>query len=240
MTGMIELRAQLTLSQSCMKYLVPAALAAALCASPALANCLPVSGGLPGWERLDFDDIAPNAWAEDGGSVVGTSRASASMLYTSIPATTAPILSWRWRVDSPVPATDLTRKGGDDRSFAMTVGFAYDPANATLGERMKRVVVENVAGADAPGRILDFVWGGNQPVGTRIQSPYSGSSGRMVIQRTGTANGWQTERVDLGALYREAWGTAPPPATRIALFLDTDDTGGTGMARIADICFSAS
>lgn len=223
-----------------MKHIVPAALLAALLASPALATCVPVSPGLPGWERLDFDGIAPNAWSEEGGAVVGTSRASASMLYTSVPATTAPVLSWRWRVDSAVPATDLGRKGGDDRSFALTVGFAYDPAQATLGERMKRVVVESVAGADAPGRILDFVWGGTQPAGTVIRSPYSGNAGRIVIQRSGagTADGWQDERVDLAALYRKAWGATPPPVTRIALFLDTDDTGGSGRARIADLCFS--
>ena len=221
-----------------MKHLIPATLAAALCASPAFASCVPVSAGLPGWERLDFDGITPNTWTEEGGAVVGTSRASSSILYTRIPATTAPILTWRWRVDSPVAATDLTRKGGDDRSFSLTAGFAYDPADASLGERMKRVVVESVAGADAPGRVLDFVWGGDRPVGSRMENPYSGSSGRMIVQRAGTANGWQTERVDLAELYREAWGTAPPPVTQLALLIDTDDTGGSGMARIADICFS--
>jgi len=223
-----------------MKHIPAIALLAIVLASPALANCVPVSAGLPGWERLDFDDIAPNTWSEESGAVIGASQASASMLYTGVPATTAPVLTWRWRVDSAVPATDLTRKGGDDRSFALTVGFAYDPADASLGERMKRVVVENIAGADAPGRILDFVWGGNQPVGTRIESPYSGSSGQMIITRTNAdATGeWHTERVDLAALYRNAWGSAPPPVTRIALFLDTDDTAGTAQARIADICFS--
>jgi len=223
-----------------MKKMISAALCAIALGSPAFAACVPVSSGLPGWQTLDFDDLAPNTWAEDGGALVASSRASASMLYASVPATTAPVLTWRWRVDTPVPPTDLARKGGDDRSLSLTVGFAYDPARATLGERMKRIVVENVAGADAPGRIIDFVWGGTQAVGTRIQSPYSGSSGQIVIRRSATdAPGtWQSERVDLGALYRDIWGSAPPPVTRVAVFIDTDDTGGTGQARIADICFS--
>ena len=224
-----------------MKHLLAAALLAIVPAVPAHAACVPVSPGLAGWERLDFDDIAPNTWSEQDGALVGASANSASMLYTGAPPSSGSVLSWRWRVDEPVAATDLTRKGGDDRSLALTVGFAYDPANATMGERMKRVVVESVAGADAPGRIVDFVWGGSAPRGTRIQSPYSGSAGRMVILRTGTdAPGqWQGERVDLAALYRELWGSPMPAVTRVAVFLDTDDTGGRGRARIADICFSA-
>jgi len=225
-----------------MKQIIPFAILASLLTSPTIAACVPVSAGLPGWEKLDFDDIAPNTWTEEGGAVVATSNASASMLYTSVPATALPVLSWRWRVDSAVPVTDLTRKGGDDRSMALTVGFAYDSANATMGERMKRVVVESVAGADAPGRIIDFVWGGAQATGSRHASPYSGNSGQIVTLRTNAdpVGTWQTERVDLGALYSEIWGSAPPPATRVAVFIDTDDTGGTGQARIADVCFSAS
>jgi len=223
-----------------MKTFISAALAAILLASPALANCVPVSAGLPGWERLDFDDLTPNKWTEEAGALVATSQNSASMLYTSAPASAGPVLSWRWRVDQAVPATDLTRKGGDDRSLSLTVGFAYDSANASMGERMKRVVVESVAGADAPGRIIDFIWGGNQPVGTRIESPYSGSASQMVIRRSATepSGQWQTERVDLAALYRDLWGNAAPAVTRIAVFIDTDDTGVPGQSRIADICFS--
>lgn len=219
------------------------ALAALMALPPGLAaaTCVPVSGDLSGWERLDFDDITPNRWAVEEGAVVASSQNSASMLYAPVPATTSPVLSWRWRVDQGVPATDLTRKGGDDRSLALTVGFAYDPANASFGERMKRVLVERVAGADAPGRIVDFVWGGAHPKGTRIESPYSGSAGQMVIQQPANAPSgqWQAERVNLAALYQELWGSPMPPITQVAVFIDTDDTGGAGQARIADLCFSA-
>lgn len=224
-----------------MKTLLSALLACALSGAPALAACVTVAPGLPGWERLDFDDIPSNTWREEGGALVASSSASASMLYARTPATAAPVLSWRWRVDRAVPATDLTRKGGDDRSLALTVGFAYDPANASLGERMRRVMVETVAGADAPGRIVDFVWGGAHPVGTRFESPYSGSASRTIILQSATAptGQWATERVDLSSLYRELWGSDMPPVTQVAVFIDTDDTGVTGEGRVADICLSA-
>ncbi len=224
-----------------MKKLVPIALAASFLAAPAHAACIPVSSGLPGWERLDFDDIPSNTWSEEDGALVVSTNRGSSMLYTSATGGTLPVLTWKWRVDQGVPATDLTRKGGDDRSISLTVGFAYDPASASIGERMKRTVVEAVAGADAPGRGIEFVWGGMQPVGSRTQSPYSGNSGRIITLRTpDTPTGqWQTERIDLGTIYSEIWEGSPLPATRIALLADSDDTGGSSMARIKDICFEA-
>ena len=223
---------------SAMKNIVLAT-AFALAATHASASCVPIAPGLPGWERLDFKNITPNIWAEDGGAVAVTSNSGASMLYTSTGANGQPVLTWRWRIDNPVPATDLTRKGGDDRSMALTVGFAYDSANASMGERMKRVVVESVAGADAPGRVIEFVWGGNQPQGSRTQSPYSGSSGQIVTLRTSAdpAGQWQSESVNVAALYREIWGSEAPPVTRVALTADSDDTKTTSSARISDICF---
>lgn len=217
------------------------ALSACLLATPALADCVPVGAGLPGWQAIDFNNIAPNAWAESGGAVTVASDDSASLFYyTLTPGRSAPVLTWRWRVDQGVPATDLTRKGGDDRSMAVTVGFAYDSASASIGERMKRVVVESVAGSDAPGRILEFVWGGQQAVGTSIQSPYSGNAGRIIIQHPASdpTGVWVEERVDLAALYREVWGGEPTPVTQIALTADSDDTDGAIRASITDICFS--
>ncbi len=208
-------------------------------ATHANASCVPIAPGLPGWERLDFKSIPPNTWAEENGALSVMSNSGASILYTNAPSSDQPVLTWRWRIDQSVPATDLTRKGGDDRSMALTVGFAYDPSTASMGERVKRVVVESIAGADAPGRVIEFVWGGNQPRGSKAQSPYSGSSGQIITLRT-TADPvgqWQTESVDIAALYREIWGSAPPPVTRVALSADSDDTKTVSAARIADLCF---
>ena len=215
------------------------AFAATLASTPARATCVPITSGLPGWERLDFEKVPPNTWTEEGGALVASSNATSSILYAGVPSETAPVLTWRWRVDRAAPPTDLTRKGGDDRSLSLTVGFAYDPIQATMGEKMKRMVVESMAGADAPGRVIEFAWGGTGAAGVPAASPYSGSSGRIVTLRPATdpTGQWQTERVDLAALYRQIWGGTPPPVTRVALLTDSDDTGGATEARIADICF---
>lgn len=208
----------------------------------ATAATVAISPGLPGWQELKFDDLTPNTWREEDGAVVASGASSVSILYTStnVSPTATPILRWKWRVDQATPVTDLARKGGDDRSISLTIGFAYDSGNASFGERMKRVVVENVAGADAPGRVIDLAWGGTAPVGTTVESPYSGYSGRITTMETSAAGGgWVEESIDIAALYRAQWGTPPPPITRVAISSDSDDTGSTVNARIADIRFAA-
>lgn len=216
----------------------------ALLSLPALAHAtnVTVAPGLPGWEELKFDDLTPNRWREEAGAVAVEGASSVSMLYTGLSASPAatPVLRWKWRVDQGTPATDLSRKGDDDRSISLTIGFAYDSSQASMGERMKRVIVENVAGADAPGRVIDLVWGGTAPVGTIMESPYSGYSGRIVTMEMGAPGaGWVEEAVNIAALYRQAWGSEPPAITRIAVSSDSDDTNSTVSAQVADIRFGA-
>lgn len=221
--------------------LIPSALAFCLSATAATASTVAITPGLPGWQELTFDGLTPNRWREDGGALTVESDSSVSMLYTSVSVDTVrtPVLRWRWRVDQTPPATVLTRKGGDDRPLSLTVGFAYDSASASMGERMKRVIVEQVAGADAPGRVIDLTWGGTEPRGRIAESPYSGSAGRIVTVRgSGAPTGeWIEESVDIAALYRQAWGAEPPPVTRIAISADSDDTRSRASSRVADIRF---
>jgi len=73
-----------------MKHIIAAV--AALFTLPVHAACVPVTDGLPGWERLDFDDITPNTWTVEDGALVATANDSASMLYTRLPAGRGPIL----------------------------------------------------------------------------------------------------------------------------------------------------
>lgn len=225
-----------------MKIMSVSALTLLSFAPAASASSVSISPGLSGWEELKFDDLTPNRWREEEGAVVVEGTSSVSILYTGVNASAGatPILRWKWRVDQGTPATDLSRKGGDDRAISLTIGFAYDSANASMGESMKRVIVENVAGADAPGRVIDLAWGGTAPVSTIIESPYSGYSGRIVTMETSApGGGWVEEAVDIAAVYRAAWGSEPPPITRIAISSDGDDTGSTVSARVSDIRFTA-
>jgi hypothetical protein len=195
-----------------------------------------------GWRELTFKGKTPNRFRghEDGRLEVLTAQ-SVSLLYHLIrvdPVLT-PCLAWRWRVDRAMEPTDLTRKGGDDRPVAVYVAFPYVASSSSPGERLKRFLVEQVEGPDAPGRVLIYVWGGRDARGDSFASPHMGASGAMRILRPGDAplGTWQEERVDIAVDYRRAFGAAPPPTQYVAVAGDSDDTGSASAATVAGLSF---
>ena len=197
-----------------------------------------------GWRELPNPNKPENVFglaAEDAVEVV--SRGSVSTLYrpVAVDLEERPLLTWRWRVDEAAPATDLSAKGEDDCSLAVFVGFPYDPGQASFFERMKRPLVESWVGADAPGRVLRYVFCGDHRQGETVESPYLGDAGAIRVLRSaaGPTGEWLEEQVDLVADYRAAFGEAPPDPSQIAIQADTDNTDSTSRAQVADLAFVA-
>jgi hypothetical protein len=195
-----------------------------------------------GWRELPNPHKAENVFSRGPeGAIEVVSEDSVSTLYRPVAVNLAerPILTWRWRVDEAAPATDLAAKGEDDCSLALYVGFPYDPGRASFFERLKRPLVESWAGADAPGRVLRYVFCGAHERGEVVESPYLGSAGVIeVLRPTDAATGkWFEERVDLAADYRRAFGNEPPDPSQVAIQADTDNTESASRAAIADLAF---
>ncbi len=193
-----------------------------------------------GWREIANPDKAENVYrAGPEGVIEVVSQNSVSTLYLPVEADVdaRPMLTWRWRVEAPAPATDLSIKGQDDCSLAVYVGFPYDPDDASFLDRLKRPLVEAWAGENAPGRVLRYVFCGRHQQGEVVASPYLGDAGFMrVLQPASSPAGqWFTEQVDLAADYRQAFGEAPPDPTRIAIQADTDATQSASRAVVADL-----
>ena len=211
-------------------------------APAAIADGLDAALTADGWKELRFAGKAPNSYsALDGGGVRIATVESMSMLFRREAAAIAqtPMLSWRWRVLEAGPATDLAIKGADDRSAALYVSFPYDSARASLWERIRRPVVELGQGADAPGKVLVYVWGGVRPRGTRFDSPHMGSASGNWVLRSGAAptGTWFEESVDLAADFEAVFGYPAPDPVQIAVSADSDDSAARSVAEITDIRF---
>ena len=196
-----------------------------------------------GWREIANPNKAENAYnATPEGAIEVVSQNSVSTLYKPVDAKIEerPMLSWRWRVEQPAPATDLSVKGEDDCSLAVYVGFPYDPAQASFLERLKRPFVESWAGENAPGRVLRYVFCGRHQAGEVVESPYLGAAGFMRVLRPANSptGEWFTEQVDLAADYRLAFGEEPPDPTQIAIQADTDNTQSASRALVADLAFT--
>jgi len=118
----------------------------------------------------------------------------------------------------------------------MTIDMASTPI---LTWRWCVTLVEREAGADAPGRVLMYVWGGQGERGDVQKSPFLGEGGRMIILRPAKteAGQWFKERIDIAEDYRRIFGNEAPPAMSIAVSSDTDDTESQVRGLIANLDF---
>ena len=107
-----------------------------------------------GWRELEVSGKKANRFVgQPDGSIEVISSSSVSRLYRplQVDLKATPELAWQWRVDEPVPPTDLTRKGEDDTALTIYVGFPWDPERASFTERLKRPLVEAHRGRGRAG-----------------------------------------------------------------------------------------
>lgn len=220
---------------------------AVACATPLLTAAISPGRTSPdlerlGWRKVEWQGIPPASFtATPSGGVRVQGQGQAGFVYRPLQGA-ASCLAWRWRVDAGPPATDLTRKGGDDRAISLTVGFADYGPQAGFGARAQMAVAQAVAGDHRlPRSTLSYVWGGTgrEGGGQFFTSPYGPAAiSRTRIQRPATSpqGRWVEEKVDLGADWRSAFGGATVPALQeVAISTDVDDTNSRIDARVEDI-----
>ena len=195
-----------------------------------------------GWRELEVSGKKANRFVGNAdGSIEVISASSVSRLYRplEVDLKATPELAWQWRVDEPVPPTDLTRKGEDDTALTIYVGFPWDPDCASFTERLKRPLVEALAGEDAPGRVLAYVFGGKQRRGDVVESPHLGSAVFMRVLRPAVSptGQWFDERVDLANDYRQKFGENPTNPVQLAISADTDNTSSSSRGFVKGLAF---
>lgn len=221
---------------------VVALLSATLSLAAATENILPPDLVARGWEEIAFDGKRSNRYAACGVECIEVKTdSSVSMIGRPVSEdiTQRPILTWEWKIETPVYASDLTKKGEDDRSVAVYVTFPYDPETATFSERLMRPAVELMRGVDAPSRMLSYVWGGYGKPGDIVESPFFGGVNAMIISRTETdpVGSWLAERADIFADHMRVFGSAPQAVAHVLIGADSDDTETRGHAFVRNIGF---
>jgi hypothetical protein len=189
----------------------------AIClALPAAAVPLSFDGS---WEEQGFLRFSSNDYAQGGSNLQVRSDGTVSLLWRAVPealrgATSA---SWGWSVAESVPATDLRRKGGDDRNLAVYFAWTDPQTAATANPSRATALLRNPS-----TRVIVYVWGDDDARGTLQNSPYLPGMRTIVLRQAGT--GQHTERVDLAADYARAFGGAPGVLVGMGISADSDDT----------------
>ena len=195
----------------------------------ASGTAVPVGSDLSalGWKTLSFRGI-PETQFQGGpdNTIEIVSEKSSSVLYLPIEgaARQSQSLSWSWRVEDGLPATDLTKNVGDDRNLSVHVAFADGD------------VVSRFLGLFSPfagGRALTYVWGGEGVA--HFPHPHRPDDVWIYVLRPADAplDQWIMENVDLEADFKRVFGEAPPPIAAIGVSSDADALGLTarGMVR---------
>jgi hypothetical protein len=182
------------------------------------------------WKEQGFLRLFSNEYSLRGDQLDVVSDGTVSVIWRPIDATMgdASRASWTWAVTQGVGATDLTRKGGDDRNLAIYFVFVDPETAKTLNRNSARKLL-----TDPNSRALVYVWGGSHPRGAILPSPYSDGLRTKVLRGPGT--GSFAERVDLDADFRRAFGVAPGVLVGLAVTADSDDTDGEIRAAIRDL-----
>lgn len=205
------------------------------------------SGGtINGWETMSLGDAPTTRYdlVRDGNTTVVRGRANGSasgmVRRFNLDANRFPIMNWRWKADNVISGGNISRKGGDDYPARIYVTFDYDPSDLSFGDRVKYRALRALGYDNIPVRALSYVWA-NRSSETRIVPNAFTDWVQMVPVESGAANvgTWQTERRDIVADYRAAFGEEPPAISGIAIMTDADNTGGSATAYFGDIRLSS-
>lgn len=200
---------------------------ATLLASSAVAGPVSFSSG---WAEQKLSLFSNNRYSF-GNQLSMTSDGGVSIAYTRIPQAdwSATRASWGWTVEESVPATDLRKKGGDDRNLSLYFVFLPE-AEAAASEGAG---IRSLLGNDNV-RVLLYTWGGNHERGEQFLSPYLNGLGMNVALRP-AGTGAFSENVDLAGDYARAFGGTPGALVGLAVSGDSDDTDSMIRAAIGNL-----
>lgn len=147
-------------------------------------------------------------------------------------------LAWRWRVDRPIDASDLTRKAGDDVPARVCVLFDLPLDRLTLADRLRVELGRALFDPDLPAASICYVWDRRLAPGTWLANAYTDRV-QMLVLRRGGYGAWAEESRDLAADFARAFPhearAGVPPLAAIGVSADGDNTGGASLAYFGDL-----
>ena len=216
-----------------------------LSAIPAAAGEAPAADGAlaaKDWREFTFDGIQPARFrAASGDTIDVASKDGASMLFRELSPSEREgrYVSWRWRVDTSVPATNLGQAGKDDRNLALHVWFP-EGGEGGLFSALSRAF-SKALGAPVTGKAISYIFGGLGKRGDSLANPFrEGEAVYVILRPAGSELGqWFDEKVDIVGDFERAFGMPAPKPTHVAISTDSDDTDTESAGVISAIRFLA-
>lgn len=150
-----------------------------------------------------------------------------------------PYLSWRWKVNKAIPATDVTKKSGDDYAARIYVMFDYDVKDLPKDEQSQVNWYKFFNGKLPPLATLNYIWANKMAVGDIVSSAYTKRVKMLALKNKNSAlQQWHVEERNIYEDYKKAFGEEPKEVISLAIMTDTDNTNSMAESYFGDIVIS--
>jgi hypothetical protein len=183
-----------------------------------------------GWETVQFALISRAKFTGAGDAVKIRTEGNGALIWKPVPNELAGAqkASWSWAATKAVPATNLARKGGDDR--VVSVYFLFG-SEGDVGKSATRLLRSDTT------RAVVYTFGSDVKRGTVVSSPHMGKRGKFIVLRSvANADGQlMAENADLAKDYERLFGETPNRLLGVAISSDSDDTGAVNEAVVQGV-----
>ena len=180
---------------------------------------------------------------EDDGVVVLHARAdkAASGLgqRVRVDLKETPWLSWRWKVDAPVPGADPSAATKEDAPARIVMEFDGDKSKLGFGDRATDSLSEKLSGRPLPYATLMYIFAEKVALGTVIPNPHTKRIQMIVVDNGAGVRKWNALARNVREDYRRAFGEDVATLVTIGVLTDADNTGTVAEAWYGDLRFSA-
>jgi hypothetical protein len=147
-------------------------------------------------------------------------------------------LSWRWRIDSFAEGVNLRTREGDDSAVKVCVLFDMPLGRVPFSERWLLRLANTFSKTPLPNATLCYVWDPSLAADSLLDNPYTRRVRYIVAHSAPAGPSWQATERNIAADFARAFGKESaelPPILAIAIGGDSDNTGGTSVAYLADL-----
>ncbi len=169
-----------------------------------------------------------------GNAVFATSGASVSSASASI--------SFKWRLDKPLPNANLLAKDADDVALKVCLSFDMPLGNIPFAERALFRLAQFSSPDKLPTATLCYVWDTTLAVDTELANAYTKRL-RYIVLNSGSAQlgKWQTHKRNIAADFKRAFGAesdTTPAISAVLVGADADNTRDSSLAYVGDIALT--